>query len=362
LASNDIRSAYEQIRAQIETLHKESLQHKTAVMFSDLAGSTAYKSQRDQVVSLLKTYRHNSEIEEQVEKFRGEVVKSLGDGILSTFHVDEPDDIVQPIQAAIRIQKHFALFNRNVTEDEQILTRIGISCGSVIDFTGLNAKGKQVKDPQGSAVDLAARLCALAKPTQIIIDHATSDLLEKQTSFKCALSDSWLRSLKGFGAKVPVRAVVWNGESNIALDEPTPIYASSGFLTTDFVLSQARIANERFRAVGHSHRHFCDNVELYNLVHSKSSINKNIPDNVRIVCSQYPMAIPFVQADERLYFSLPFRSISTEGKREGVVDGPFFSTTAETDLGRRLLRNFEVCLHVSLLDRDETSRGCRRGG
>ena len=68
---------------------------------------------------------------------------------------------------------------------------------------------------------------------------------------------------------------------------------------------------------------------------------KDIPENVRIVCSQYPMAIPFVQADDRLCFSLPFRSIATDGKREGVVDGPFFSTTAETDLGRRLLRNFE---------------------
>jgi adenylate cyclase len=176
-------------------------------MFSDLAGSTAYKSQRDQVISLIKTYRHNAEIEEQVEKYRGQVIKSLGDGVLSTFSIEEPEDIALPVNAAIRIQKHFKLLNHGVGDEEKILTRIGISCGSVVDFKSLNPKGKLVNDPQGSTVDLAARLCSLAKATQIVCDSKTSDLLTSQTASRFDVVGPTFRVLKGFAERTPAYVI-----------------------------------------------------------------------------------------------------------------------------------------------------------
>src|SRR5947209_4918513 len=219
---DDIRSTYDDLRSRIEDLYRRSQPKLTAVMFSDLAGSTAYKSQRDQVVSLIKTYRHNAEIEEQVEKFRGQVIKSLGDGILSTFSIEEPEDIALPINAAIRIQKHFNIINQHVGNEEKILTRIGISCGSVVDFKSLNPKGKIVNDPQGSTVDLAARLCSLAKATQIVCDSNTADLLTRQTASRFDFAGPISRILKGFTEKVSTYVLKWDPSCEITLDDPTP--------------------------------------------------------------------------------------------------------------------------------------------
>lgn len=383
---DDIRSTYDTLRTRIEDLYHRSQPALTAVMFSDLAGSTAYKSQRDQVISLIKTYRHNAEIEEQVEKYQGHVIKSLGDGVLSTFSIEEPEDIALPVNAAIRIQKHFKLLNRGVGDEEKILTRIGISCGSVVDFKSLNPKGKLVNDPQGSTVDLAARLCSLAKATQIVCDSKTSDLLTSQTASRFDVVGPTFRMLKGFAERTPAYVIKWEPECDVTLDDPPPTFYSSGFLTTDFVLSRVRVADRIFRVVGHSHRHFCDNVELYNIVSSKVETSasflfeliflnpyspfkhyselitrrrvsdlkpmilqniisacrlfKDLESNVKIVCSLYPMAIPFVHCDDVIFFSLPFRSLVTTTKRDGVVDGPYFSADTSTMLGERLLRNF----------------------
>lgn len=384
----DIRTTYDDLRIRIEDLYRQSASRQTAVMFSDLVGSTAYKSQRDQVLSLIKTYRHNAEIEEQVEKLGGRVIKSLGDGVLSTFSIDQPEDIALPVNAAIRIQNHFHSINEHVGQDERILTRIGISCGTVIDFTTLNPKGKAVNDPQGSTVDLAARLCSLAKATQIVCDGKSVDLLTQQTATRFDCVGPTLRWLKGFSAeKIPVYVIKWSSFADSSLDDPNPAFSTSGFLTTDFVLTQVSQSNSVCRVVGHSHRHFCDNIELYNIVMSKvrafpkflfemiflnpfspfkhyselvtrrgvadlkpvilqniisaCRLFKELESNVRVVCSQYPMAIPFVQCDDSIHFSLPFRSLITATKREGVVDGPYFSTEGSTKLGERLLRNFE---------------------
>ena len=48
-------------------------------MFSDTSGSTAYKSQREIITSLVKIYRHNTEVEAEVDRQGGSVIKTLGD-------------------------------------------------------------------------------------------------------------------------------------------------------------------------------------------------------------------------------------------------------------------------------------------
>ncbi len=393
--SDDVRQDYETLRKRIEELHKSSLSGtgQTAVMFCDLASSTAYKSQREQVSSLLKTYRHNSEIQTQVKRFNGQVVKNLGDGILAVFKIDEPDDAALPLNAAIRIQKHFDAQNTNLSEDEQIHSRIGVAAGYVVDFNVLNAEGERVSDPQGSTVDKAARLCSLAKPCQIICDSTIISLLTK-ASIHFDILGPLKASLKGFRSGQQVHIVKWGDGAPTDLAEPAPIYQPIGFLTTEFVLHAVEESQCIFRVVGHSHRHFCDNVELYNIVASKIATNnqyrfklvflnpfspfksyselitrrrvadlkpsilqnivsacrlfKDLSANVEIIAAHYPMAIPLVQADDTLYCSFPFKSMHADARREGVVGGPYFEVKTDTDLGGRLVRHFESDPHTAI--------------
>jgi class 3 adenylate cyclase len=396
MTTPDIRVTYEDLRKRIKHLQESTTSsgQQTAIMFCDLAKSTAYKSQRDQVVSLIKTYRHNAEVQESVKKLSGQVVKSLGDGILATFKVEDPEDIALPLNAAIRIQKQFERLNRDIVEEERILSRIGVSCGVVVDFAALNPDGERVLDPQGSPVDLAARLCSLAKPGQILIDTRTATLLSG-LSGRFDLSPFAERSLKGFADKVTVQALRWSEHADLDLADPDPVYHSSGFLTSDFVLAKVSDTRKLARVVGHSHRHFCDNIELYNIVASKAaktpeflfelifldpfspfkayselitrrrvsdlkpSIIQNIGaacrlfedlgHSVKITCAQYPMAIPLLQADDTIYCGLPFKSITLEdGRREGVVDGPYFEADKNSQFGRRVLRHFDTDTRIEI--------------
>jgi len=197
--AKQLEQSYGILRKKIEEFHRQSAssEKKTAILFADLAGSTVYKSQRDLISSLLKVYRHNEEIRTQVRKFNGEVVKWLGDGVMATFSIDESDDIALPLQAIIIIQKHFENTNKHVREDERILSRIGISCGNVVDFSSVNPSGADVPDPQGPIVDLAARLCSLARTRQILCDDTVVRLVsESGRSFN--LSKPSMRNLKGF--------------------------------------------------------------------------------------------------------------------------------------------------------------------
>lgn len=381
---DDIQQYYQELRQRIEELHQKSISghSRTAVLFSDLCGSTAYKNRREIITSLVKIYRHNAEAQDQVEKFGGRLIKSLGDGVMAAFEINEPDDISMVIDAAVRIQRRFASFNFNLGEEEQILSRIAISCGVVVDFGIMNPKGQRVFDPHGSIVDLAARLCSIARPCQILCDSETTKLLEN-CAHKFEVLPGGRRLLKGFPADLEVYIIKWAKDAPITLDYPDPTFQTQGFLTTDFVLQKVRDSKKLALTSGLSNRLFCDNTELLNVIAKNIQHNpsyrfemvflnpssqfknyselmtrrhaqdlkpdilrnlkaacqmfRNIPDNVRIMCADFPMIIPLVRCDDLLLFSLPFRSREREHHREGVVGGPYFCVDVNTDLGSRIL-------------------------
>jgi class 3 adenylate cyclase len=355
-------------------------------MFADLAGSTAYKSERELVSSLLKVYIHNMEIQDRVRKHNGTVIKNLGDGILATFTIEESSDISFPLDAAARIQRTFFNYNAGLTDSERIRSRIGLACGVVIDFTSINPSGESINDPQGPVVDLAARLCSLAHPEQVLCDSSIY-MLAEESVHKYDFSVAASRHLKGFHESVSIYALHWGSGSKLDIQYPDPTHGNQGFLTTEFVLGKAQKARGFIRVVGHSHRHYCDNAELYNVVATRRSENPDYvlelvflnPNSeftsyaqattrrevadlrsavlqnirtaaafycdlggaVRLVVADYPMAIPVVQCDDEVFFSLPFRAAREPGRRVGVVDGPYLQVHRDTPIGRRVIRTVE---------------------
>jgi adenylate cyclase len=93
----------------------------------------------------------------------GRLVKSLGDGMLLEF-----GDIRSATSAAFAIQQESIHASAGLPADEQMFLRMGIEVGEVI---------VDHHDIYGRAVNLAARLAALAGPNEIVISAQARDLL-----------------------------------------------------------------------------------------------------------------------------------------------------------------------------------------
>lgn len=397
----DIKVLLENLRKKIE--ENRIAGKKYAIVFCDLVGSTEYKSGREITTSLIKVFRHNAEVEEQVTRQNGKMIKSLGDGILATFEINKPDDIICPLEAAINTMQSFTVFNKNIIDSEQILSRIGITCGDVIDFSVINPKGEKVFDPQGPVVDLAARLCSLAAPAQILCDEEVF-LLASKLKGKYNFSSRQERLFKGFTSPIAVYSVKWGEKQFMDIPYNPPILFENGFLTTDFVMSQIKESQKIFRLIGLSNRFYSDNVDLFNIISKKIQINPNykfylyflnpnsdfkryaeyitrrrvkdlkpivienirnacnwyktLDGNIEIICLDYPLIIPFIQRDDFIFFSLPFRSKVKCFQHEGIIGGSYFTIDCRSNMGQMILENLNRDKQVKIPIIDVAEEKC----
>jgi class 3 adenylate cyclase len=125
-----------------------------AVLFTDIVGSTeAVRSLGDQAWRD-QLDRHDLQTERQIARFGGQLVKSTGDGVLATF---------EGPAAAIRCSKAIA----------EGVAQIGVSirCGvHVGEIEQRNA------DIAGICVHIAARICSIAQPEEILVSRTVTDL------------------------------------------------------------------------------------------------------------------------------------------------------------------------------------------
>lgn len=164
-----------------------------AVMFTDIVGSTEITSKfgDDAAVMLLKA--HNEIVRSALKDNRGAEVKHTGDGIMACFL-----SAAKAVRSARQIQE--AIERRNAEGIGHLLTvRIGISAGEPVE---------DADDLFGSTVQLAARLCASAKPGEVLVSSVITDLcLGKGLMFQ----DAGSRELKGFEQPVHTHAVQLTG-------------------------------------------------------------------------------------------------------------------------------------------------------
>ncbi len=160
-----------------------------AVMFTDIVGSTELTSKYgdDAAVTILKA--HNEIVRKALKDNRGREVKHTGDGIMASFL-----SAAKAVRCACQIQE--AIDERNAAGGDHPLTvRIGISAGEPVE---------DADDLFGSTVQLAARLCASAKPGEVLVSNVITDLcLGKGLMFQ----DAGPRELKGFDGPVHTHAV-----------------------------------------------------------------------------------------------------------------------------------------------------------
>jgi class 3 adenylate cyclase len=142
------------------------------VMFTDIVGSTERASELGDERWRELLAAHHSTLREELGRFRGNEVKTLGDGLLATF--DGPGRAIRCGQA--------------IAESAQPLdieVRIGLHAGEV-ELVG--------DDIAGIAVHIASRIGARAGPGEVLVSRTVKDLV---AGSGLAFSDQGEHELKG---------------------------------------------------------------------------------------------------------------------------------------------------------------------
>ncbi len=135
----------------------------TAILSADVEGySRLMRDNEDETIRTITTYR--TAIAKLVEQYRGRVVDSPGDNILSEF-----GSSVDAVNCAVEVQRELAERNAELPENRRMQFRIGVNSGDVVE------EGERI---YGDGVNIAARIEGLAEGGGICISGTVYDSIE----------------------------------------------------------------------------------------------------------------------------------------------------------------------------------------
>ena len=165
-----------------------------AILFADIANSThIYETLGDKAAKNLID-ASISQLSNVAANHRGTVIKTIGDEIMCTFPT--ADDAVQAAA-----EMHLALEELPLAENsayDSLNIHVGIQFGPVI---------KEGGDVFGDAVNVAARMVALAKQRQIVTTEGTILLLSKERQALTRCIDK--TTVKGKSGVLRIYEVIW---------------------------------------------------------------------------------------------------------------------------------------------------------
>lgn len=162
-----------------------------AIMFTDLKDSTLMTTMFGDTKALHLLHIHNALTRNTLREHRGNEVKHTGDGIMASFVKVEDS-----VKCAIALQKAFSNHNQH-NPHESLHIRVGLSAGEPVEEDG---------DFFGSAVQLAARICASAEPDHILAAQIVRDECQSHREIFVELEEI---TLKGFDHPISVHEVKW---------------------------------------------------------------------------------------------------------------------------------------------------------
>jgi class 3 adenylate cyclase/predicted ATPase len=171
------------------------------VMFCDLVDSTALSCRLDPEDLQDVIRRFLDACSQAISRLDGYIAKYMGDGMLAYFgypHAHE-NDAERAVHAGLAILDTVKAFNLDNSHPQlSIAARIGIATGQVVVGELIGQDTAKERSVFGETPNLAARLQALAKPGQLIIDLATKRLVGNEFEFL----DLGASLLKGFDTPV----------------------------------------------------------------------------------------------------------------------------------------------------------------
>jgi len=151
--------------------------HEVTVLFADIRGFTSMSQtvSPERLAGFLND-RYFTPMGEIAYEHGGIVDKHLGDGIMIVFGSLGPraDDPLRAVQAAAAMQKAAGDIDCRLRRQDGLRLKIGIGISTGIVFSGLlGSIRKKEFTSVGMAVNIAARLQALAGPGEILISEST---------------------------------------------------------------------------------------------------------------------------------------------------------------------------------------------
>lgn len=160
------------------------------VLFTDIVGSTEITQALGDEAAMELVHLHDRIVRDAIAAGSGREIKHTGDGIMAAFLSP-----VAAMRCAISAQRELAKAARE--SDAPLEMRIGAAAGEPVEHHD---------DLFGATVQLAARLCAHASPSEILVSNVVADLcLGKGVVFE----DACEVSLKGFETPIGARKVRW---------------------------------------------------------------------------------------------------------------------------------------------------------
>jgi class 3 adenylate cyclase len=160
------------------------------ILFTDMEGSTSLTQRLGDAGAQDVLRTHNRILREALKAHSGSETKHTGDGIMASF-----GSASHALECAVAIQRAFA--GHNEAADEPIRVRIGLNAGEPI---------AEDEDLFGTAVQLAARICAHAEPGQILASNVVRELAAGK---KFLFSERGDVALRGFDDPVRLYEVGW---------------------------------------------------------------------------------------------------------------------------------------------------------
>jgi len=161
------------------------------VLFTDVEGSTALTQRLGDAKAQEVLRTHNAIVRDALKAHSGSEIKHTGDGIMASFAAAS-----RALECAIAIQRALAQHNES-NPDTPIRVRIGLNAGEPI---------VEEKDLFGTAVQLAARICAQAEPGEILAPIVVRELAAGKGFL---FSDRGDVVLRGFEDPVRLYEVRW---------------------------------------------------------------------------------------------------------------------------------------------------------
>jgi class 3 adenylate cyclase len=167
-----------------------SVSEQRTILFADVSGSTRIIERAGDVEGRGFVAGIVDELSRITDQFRGTVVKTIGDEVMSSFA--EPLDAVV---AAVEMQR--VIRKRDPLRDIQPKIKVGVHGGPVIIEQG---------DVHGDVVNVAARVVAMAKADQILTTAATMALL---AAVRIPTRSLGSHTVRGREEPLEIREILW---------------------------------------------------------------------------------------------------------------------------------------------------------
>lgn len=196
------------------TVEKGGENRVVTVMFVDIRGFTALSSDTEAANILQMLNDYFEIVVDVVFRHEGTVDKFIGDGMMviwgaPVIHQDDPN---RAVRAALDIQQAIQDFNfdRIYRGAEPIEVGIGINTGEVV--AGYIGSSRTMSySVIGDSVNTASRLCAAARPGEIIISEYTQFIVKEEFKTKA------LKPIHAKGMRDAIKAYSVMGTSKVKL-------------------------------------------------------------------------------------------------------------------------------------------------